>query len=308
MHALRTHSELLSRLQLEASELRRIVEESESFYSARTIKRRSRSRPRTVYVVGDSLRRIHRIVAILLAEDVKKMAPCVTGFRRKSSIARHAEPHCGAETVVVADVKAFFASITDDLVWELLMGLGVAPNVAMTLTRLVTLRGSLPEGSRCSPSIANLVGARIDTIVLERLRPGCVYTRYVDDLAFSGEGYPGESEIAEWLKVAGFELKPKSYKLKHRSQGPYITGLFVGGATPKIPRKRRRMIERTLHYLGIGDPDHALKRMCPGRRWQGLTRDQRLASLKAHINGIAAIEPVLGNEYRIRLAGILENE
>jgi RNA-directed DNA polymerase len=308
MQKLTTHDSLLAILQIDGTELRRMVEVRETYYSRHIIKRRSRSRPREVYSVRDGLRRVHRLIAVMLRDDLAKMGNCVHGFRKRKSIRTHAAPHCGARFVAVADISTFFASITQDRVWDLFLRLGASENVAMTLSRLTTLNGFLPEGPRSSPAIANLIGEELDEIVLRELPAGCSYTRYADDLAFSGDVVPSEDDVARWASAARFRLKANSYRMRHRSQGPYVTGLFVGTDHPKVPRKRRRMVERTLYYLAKADQDQALMRMREGEHWRTRSDASRREGLRSTIESIGAIDPQLAKRYRDQLGVVLRGQ
>ncbi len=305
MQPLPEHADLLRKLQIDGIELGRLIRAKETFYTERHIKRRSGRRPRVVYVVKDGLRRIHRVIAMMLAPDLDRMHACVTGFRKRQSICTNASPHCAQPdripVVATADIKSFFASISSERVMSLFVRLGAAPNVAMTLARLATLHGILPEGSRCSPAIANLVGEDVDRIVLRELPDGCSYTRYVDDLTFSGPTVPSAKDVEHWLGQAGFQLKTTSYKIRRHSQGPYVTGLFVGGKSPTVPRRRRRMVERTLYYMAKGDANRALLQMREGARWRGRSFRSRFEGLEATINGIGAIQPELAAVYMKQL-------
>lgn len=308
MKRLITHDMLLSALQLDGTELHRIIELRETYYSRHVIKRRSRRRPRVVYSVRDGLRRLHRVITVMLQEDLAQMRDCVHGFRKRRSIRTHATPHCGARFVAVADIASFFASITEDRVWELFVELGASENVALTLSRLTTLHGILPEGPRCSPAIANLIARDLDRIVLDQLPAGCRYTRYADDLAFSGDIVPAEDDVRRWVSMAGFQLKAASYRVRHRSQGPYVTGLFVGSDQPKIPRKRRRMIERTLYFLSKPDKTRALMQMREGTSWHNRSEGSQLEGLRSRIESIGAIEPHLNHRYRAQLNAALRRQ
>lgn len=284
MRSLPDHRSLLGVLQLDGPSFARIVQQRELFYRQRTIRRRTRSRPRVVFEVTDGLRRIHRLISVLLREDIDRLPGCVTGYRSGYSIVNHAKPHCAKPVVAVADVSRFFASIDESRVWRLFLDLGVPPNVAMTLTTLTTHEGRLPEGTRCSPAIANLIGHELDKIILSNLPEGCVYTRYVDDLAFSGTLVPAANDVERWIAQAGFVMKPRSYVVRHRSQGPYVTGLFVGGEHPQVPRKLRRYIERALFNLAK-----------PGNN-----EDRR--ALGSIINSVGGLDGELGKRYRERLS------
>jgi len=292
------HEQLLNLLQISGTELRSMVERRATFYDAFSVKARAGRRARTVYRVNDGLRRVHRVVSVVLRPWAGRLPENVTGFRKGGGTRKHAELHCGAALLATADVRCFFESIDERRVWALFKSLGATPNVAMTLAKLTTLNDKLPEGSRCSPAIANLVGQQIDRVIESHLPQGCRYSRYADDLAFSGTRVPTEEEVAAWLQQAGFALKVGSYLRRARKHGPYVTGLFVGGSEPRVPRWRRRMIERTLHYLSRGpDRELALRKMRSDQRWEKLSPDKQYQRLLGQIAGVSACDKALGEKY-----------
>lgn len=297
MLQLKNHDGLLAALELDASELRFLVENRDLHYKRRVVRRRTGRRVREVYEVVDGLRRVHRVVAMMLRDDVDALGDWVTGFRTHGSTVKHAEPHCKQPEVAVADIKSFFPSISEERVWRLFTKLGCSENVAMTLARLTTVQDALPEGARSSPAIANLVASELDSLIVSRLGKGVNYTRYADDLAFSGETVPSEETVASWMMEAGFVLKPASYKAWSLGQGPYVTGLYVGDESPKLSRKRRRMIERTLFYLEKPNKDRALEEMHSGPRWRRRSAEAMRESLRGQIIAVRATDRKLALAY-----------
>jgi RNA-directed DNA polymerase len=114
------------------------------------------------------------------------------------------------------------------------------------LARICTLNNSLPQGGRASPSIANLVACSLDEAILKSF-PDVRYSRYVDDLTFSGDKCPSKEQVQGILTSHNFNLKEGSFKHTTSGNGQYVTGLNVDSSQPKAPRKERRSIERALH-------------------------------------------------------------
>jgi hypothetical protein len=138
----------------------------------------------------------------------------VHGYRRGRSIASFAAPHCGQAIVLRFDLCDFFPSIRASRVHALFRTAGYPEDVAQVLTGLCTnvvpaevmrrtprreydtnpspsrdcfRRRHLPQGAPTSPALANLCAYRLDCRLAGLARAlDARYTRYADDLAFSG--------------------------------------------------------------------------------------------------------------------------
>lgn len=146
----------------------------------------------------------------ILAEILNRVPthPAVHGFVRGRSIVTFAAPHAGQEIVLRLDLKDFFPSIRRARVQSIFRMLGYPDRVADLLGGICTnvvpgtvLRGMppetrelygethLPQGAATSPALANLCAYRLDCRLAGLAKAaGGVYTRYADDLAFSGTG------------------------------------------------------------------------------------------------------------------------
>ena len=92
------------------------------------------------------------------------------------------------------------------------------PNLASALALLCTYRHSLPTGSPLSPVISNFVclGMDADLTLLAR-KHGYAYTRYADDLTFSGERPPEAGFFESVTRITGeynFTLEERRSLLK----------------------------------------------------------------------------------------------
>jgi hypothetical protein len=95
--------------------------------------------------------------------------PFVHGGIRGRSIRTNAAPHIGHEAVIAMDIKDCFPSIGPNKVSKVFNDLGIVGEAAAILVALTTFDFQLPQGTKTSPAIANLV---LRSIV--RLRQPCM--------------------------------------------------------------------------------------------------------------------------------------
>ena len=127
------------------------------------------------------------------------------GFVNQRSIVTNAEPHVSADVVVNMDLKDFFPTVTYKRIKGVFCKLGYCEEVATVLALLcsepevdeVELDGEtfyvarseryLPQGAPTSPAISNLLCRNLDRRVFGASKKlEFTYTRYADDLTFSG--------------------------------------------------------------------------------------------------------------------------
>jgi hypothetical protein len=138
----------------------------------------------------------------------------VHGFVKGRSIVSFAAPHAGKALLLRLDLQDFFPGFPAARVQALFRTLGYPEQVADRLggictnavgrevwsgrpveiaetewheARTLYARPHLPQGAPTSPALANLTAFRLDCRLLGLAKTaGAVYTRYADDLAFSG--------------------------------------------------------------------------------------------------------------------------
>lgn len=180
------------------------------------------------------------------------------GFVPGRSIVTNAKLHVQKQWVVTLDIKNFFPSITSQQVRGVLDGLGGEPEVLAAMTRLFTRHGRLPQGAPTSPHLANLVASALDQRLGEAVAAmGWVYTRYADDLTFSGDTPPQGlvREVEHQLNRHGFRAARGKTHVMGRSQRQVVTGLVVNDRV-RLPKPQRRRLRAMLHRAdGLGDPE-----------------------------------------------------
>jgi RNA-directed DNA polymerase len=212
--------------------------------------------------------RSHKSVARRLDEfarhrEISYPHPAVHGYVRGGSTKSNAQPHCGARILVRADIQSFFPTITLERIAEMLRSIGMRSEPAQELARFVTICRELPLGLPESPVISNLICLRLDSdLQFLATTLGAEYTRYADDITFSGDAnLPSKEQIRHILDQHGFRLSDRKFRKSKRGQAHFVTGLSVSeNDYPHIPRKLKQRLRLELHYCEkLGLKQHALK-------------------------------------------------
>lgn len=205
---------------------------------------------------------------ILLKLEVHESAH---GFIKHRSIISNAENHIGKKCILKIDLEDFFPSIPINWVINLFASMGYARNVSFYLASLCCLRRGLAQGAPTSPYLSNILVNHLD----RRLKSFAAkydlkYTRYADDIVFSGEFIPHSiiKIIYEIIEKYGLKVNTTKTSLIVGDKQKIITGLSVAGDTLKIPRKLKREIKQEVNFikrfgflshashLKINDPRH----------------------------------------------------
>jgi RNA-directed DNA polymerase len=206
------------------------------------------------------------------------------GHRRGYSVRNFAAAHVGKEVVIALDLSDFFATVTEARVRGLFAALGYADEIAALLAALCCtptpndvlntqprsflpdghelerlffarqrLRSShLPQGAPTSPALANLAAYRLDTRLAGLAGSfDASYTRYADDLAFSG-GEKLRKAAQAFVPIVGaiaieegFALRFHKTRVMVASQRQQLCGVVVN-ETPTLPRRELERLEATL--------------------------------------------------------------
>lgn len=250
--------------------------------------------------------------------------PAAFGFVAGRGAITGAARHAGEEMVLTADLRDFFPSIPARRVHAIFRCLGYPGRVARLLTGLVTtatprtamgpIEGAgpalhearqrlavphLPQGAPTSPALANLAAHGLDRrlTALAESR-GARYTRYADDLAFSGPraGFGREAtaflaRLGEIAADEGFALNTRKLRQMPAGQRQQVTGIIVNQRVG-LAREEIDRLKATLHNCLRDGPS-------------GQNREDHPA-FRAHLEGrVAWMAQVLPHRGR-RLAAMLD--
>jgi retron-type reverse transcriptase len=228
------------------------------------------------------------------------------GFRKQRSIVTNATPHVGAEQVVNVDLKDFFPTLEYKRIRGMFRGLGYG-EAAATIFALISsepevdeieLDGQrfyvangvrkLPQGAPTSPAITNIVCRRLDArLAGAAAKLGFTYTRYADDLTFSG---PKTSDAGtmlariRWIaEQEGFAEHPTKTRVLRQGRRQEVTGVVVNRQLG-VERDTLRKFRALLFQIGKDGP--------AGKTW-GASPDL-FASVIGYANFVRMVDPVKG--------------
>lgn len=230
-----------------------------------------------------------------------KLHDAAHGFRKKYSIKSNASQHLNQKVILKLDIKDFFPSINQKRVINIFKQFGYYNNVAYFLSRLCTLEDKLPQGAATSPYISNIIGINLDCRLTGlAAKYNLVYTRYADDLTFSGNYIPHKiiDIISSIVSSEGFELNQNKTKLSLKGSRKIVTGLSVSGESLRIPKQYKRSIRKDFYYIKkYGALSHIQKR--------GIKNPFYLQSLQGKIDFWLFIEPE--NKFALDAANYLRS-
>ena len=238
------------------------------------------------------------------------------GFVPERGILTNALPHVGQTLVINLDLKNFFPTITYRRVKGMFQKLGYSEKIATIFGLLctepetdhLTADGKtyyvqtgarhLPQGAPSSPMLTNILCRRLDA----RLRGvadkfGMWYTRYADDLTFSGDDAKNGADVGKLLwqvrqiiKDEGFVEHPDKTQIMRKGARREVTGIVVN-EKPNIARKKLRQFRAVVHQIEQNGP--------AGKTWG--TGENVLANLQGYAAHVAMVRPDLGKEYLRRI-------
>jgi hypothetical protein len=215
----------------------------------------------------------------------------VHGFVKNRSTITNARAHLAKACVLRVDLLEFFPSIHAARVHQGLTRHGLDADAADLCLRIVTLNGSLPIGLSTSPFLSNLVFEDTDAALLEfSADASLIFTRYVDDLIFSGDIQDQQLfDIKAILQAHKWVVNDSKTAFMRRGGPQYVTGLYVGGADrPRIPKAIKRKMRWICHIIKTVGLDRYLS------EFGGNEENLHAERLIGWARYIASVEPELG--------------
>ncbi|NVK09830.1 MAG: RNA-directed DNA polymerase [Tenacibaculum sp.] len=229
--------------------LKRAVNHTKYFYRKFEISKKDGTK-RVLLEPLPSLKEIQNWILneILYKHKVSRYAK---GYIPNRSIKDHVRYHTKEEKVLTLDIKKFFDNVSFELVEKIFIHIGYSKIISNLLTKLCFLDGKLPQGAPTSPYISNIILFEFD----EKISKYCSnnnlkFTRYADDLAFSGKIKKTElvKLVRSELKALGLKLNNEKIKLMKRNQPQIISGIIVNEKA-QVPKRTRNQIRNEMFYI-----------------------------------------------------------
>lgn len=205
------------------------------------------------------------------------------GFTKGKSIVNNAEMHVGKELILNIDLYRYFDTITEKRVYGLFKNLGYTEKLSFDLARLLCVRppksysndirienrlkkkfikikpAILPQGAPTSPIISNIISTKLDEVLTKySARCGVCYSRYADDITFSGnrKDMLSLAIIKKIIRQQGFTINIKKTKYISNCKKQSVTGLTVNNGI-FVNKEITKTIKQELYYcLKFGYKNH----------------------------------------------------
>ncbi|MAP55129.1 MAG: reverse transcriptase [Altibacter sp.] len=243
---------------------------------------------KTYRTISEPLPSLKEIQIWILKEILykNKVSKYAKGYVPKRSIKDHVRYHTKESKVLTLDIKNFFDSIKIDYTLKMFIQMGYSKSVSNLLTQLCYLEKGLPQGAPTSPYITNVLLYEFDESIAKYCRQKELkYTRYADDLAFSGQIKKTEliKLVRSELRKIGLKLNNDKIILMKRNQRQTISGIVVNDKT-QVPKYKRNSIRNEMFYIKKFGLNNHQKRT-------NQTRDNYLKHLIGKINYILMLNP-----------------
>ena len=239
-------------LGIEVMRLKEILQDVSSHYREFWIRKR-RGGYRMISAPDKELKAIQDTIyhRILLSVNVH---PAATGFRRQHSIVDNVRPHLGKRCVLKTDIHDFFISIRSPRVKKTFEKIGYPKNISKVLGELCCMRRHLPQGASTSPVLSNIIAYEMDRKLAAMAEEfGLTYSRYADDLTFSGDVFPAQQIlplIKQIIREEKFEINHKKTRFLSGHKRKIITGVSISsGVKLTIPKARKREIRKNVYFI-----------------------------------------------------------
>ena len=209
------------------------------------------------------LKRVQKSIAdnILTQYPISKYAKA---YKAGSSIQRNAQPHVGKKKILKLDIEGFFDHILYSQVKNIVFcEEKFSEPIRVLLTMLCYYKESLPQGAPTSPAITNIIMYDFD----EAIGAFCsnkkiAYTRYCDDMTFSGDF--DEREVITFVKgelcKLGLFLKNRKTVVVPASKRQTVTGIVVNEKL-NITREYKKNIRQEMYYIQKFGVDEHLNKL-----------------------------------------------
>ena len=201
-------------------------------------------------------------------------------YKPGSSVQKNARPHVGKKKILKLDIEGFFDHILYSQVKDIVFYKEkYSEPIRILLTMLCYYHDSLPQGAPTSPAITNIIMFDFDeTVGAFCNKKNIAYTRYCDDMTFSGDF--DEREIISFVKdelcKLGLFLKNRKTAVVSATKRQTVTGIVVNEKI-NITKDYKKQIRQEIYYIKKFGLDEHLNRL-------GISDKQRyILSLKGRI-------------------------
>lgn len=264
--------------------IKKAVFYTESFYTDYEIKKKNGK----IRIISEPLPSLKDIQIWILNNILQNLEVSVyaKAYRKKVSLTENLKFHFGQPKVFTIDLQDFFPSIKTSSIEQIFLSLGYSALISNLLAKLCTKDNCLPQGAPTSPYLSNLYFLQADKVIAEYCKENSIrYTRYADDLSFSGNF--DEKKLMNFISkvMLRIDLKINSEKTKlmKPNERQSVTGIVVN-QKPQVVFHKRNKLRQEIYYINkYGILNHMERK--------GIKKRSYLEHLLGQINFVIQINP-----------------
>jgi len=168
-----------------------------------------------------------------------------------------AKKHCGSKWIFSIDLKDFFHSIDKEKTASALSIIGYTAQQANKISEIITYNNHLPQGAPSSPVISNIAFKETDMEIENAIDGMNInYTRYADDLTFSGSDANFDIEklkttIIEIIERNNWTIAPDKTRISRHPNRLKVHGFLVHEEKPRLTKGYRNKLRTYKHLASV---------------------------------------------------------
>jgi len=257
----------------------------ENNYRIFKIKKRN-GKLRSICEPNPTLKNIQRRILNNILNN-KRISKYAKAYKKGISLRDNAIEHLNKEIILKLDIKDFFENIKFSDIYDSCFSIEYFPKeIGMLLTHLCTYNNHLTQGSPTSAYISNLVMKEFDEYIGDYCENNNIsYTRYSDDLTFSGNFNPSTviKIVRKALLKLNLEINDNKTCIIKKGNRQTVTGITVNEKV-QICSTYRRNIRKEIYYIKKFGIDSHLNFIN-----NKINKDKYLKSLNGKINYVIQI-------------------
>jgi retron-type reverse transcriptase len=181
-----------------------------------------------------------------------------------TNVQMNAKPHVGKKKILKLDIEGFFDNIIYSRVKDVVFYKEkFSEPIRILLSMLCYHRDSLPQGAPTSPAITNIIMYEFDEKIGSYCKEkGIAFTRYCDDMTFSGDFNEKEiiNLVKSELRKMGLFLKNRKTVVIPNSKRQTVTGIVVNEKI-NLKKEYKKKIRQEMYYIKKYGLDEHLRKM-----------------------------------------------
>lgn len=237
--------------------LKKAVKFSSSFYrDFEILKNNGRKRK-----ISEPLPSLKEIQIWILENILSKIeiSPYAKAYRQNITLIDNLKFHKNQPKVFTVDLKDFFTSIQQESIEKIFLEMGYSKLISNLLSKLCSRNGCLPQGAPTSPCLSNIFFKPLDIEISEYCNNNKIrYTRYADDLSFSGNFNEKHLLffITEKIDKVGLRINSEKVKVMLQHSRQTVTGIVVNDKAQVVFHKRNKIRQDIFYIKKFGLSGH----------------------------------------------------